>query len=422
MRILPAIALLLLASLPLTPAWAEALPTLEVKHGQANNPDWLSVRVEQAEEGLHSVALFARTREDGTIAGYRLTLIVEQGEMNGLRVDVPVTRVRPGFTAGMMLPQEIAANGTLVLEEQLGDPDGRWFADGGRMYRIDLQSYLQHERAQQEGEGDVGANAASWLEYERTGSRAYAKVAVDVLDDGTARIVVDKHDGQPAFECTAELSPAEMMWFRTLLRTTDFFNPDRLEREALGGHEGITTVRAQIDGQELQARFGRDDSFDELSGAMFRLIRQAEVMKRLQRDYNAYEVRTALTNQRVLQPSAFVQPLMVHIQEEHNQLDHALIALAWITTPEQWGGVLAIALEQATDEPHREGSALSRRQLLLNVITNHPFYMDLPASHTEALLQNYHMQSAVESRKQGDEAARYVQLFKENEARLRARE
>lgn len=269
------------------------------------------------------------------------------------------------------------------------------------------------------GIADDRGDAAPWLRYGYTGGRLYHKVVVELFKNNKARVVVVKNSDAPPIEYVTELTPAEATWFRTIVRTTDFSNPDRLEREADGGDGGITGVRASLDGKPLRAKFGRDRSFDNLTRTIFRLVRQAELLRRLRRDHHAYDIRTALTYKTVLQPAAFVEPLETYIQRDHHQLDDALIALASVTTPEHWGGVLAQALEQATDKPYREGSSLSRRQLLLNVITDSPFYLDLRDSHQDALIQIYRLQSAIESAKEGEDAARYVRMFKENEARLK---
>ena len=158
---------------------------------------------------------------------------------------------------------------------------------------------------------DESPDAAPWLQYENTGSRGYAKLAVTLLTNNAAKVVVVRHSKDPPIAYTAELSPAETAWFRMVLRTTNFSNPNRLEREADGGDGGVTTVRASVDGQNLQAKFGMDESFDDLSRNIFRLVRQAEMMKRLQRDHHAYDVRSSLTDNRVLQPTAFVEPLVL---------------------------------------------------------------------------------------------------------------
>jgi hypothetical protein len=269
---------------------------------------------------------------------------------------------------------------------------------------------------------DKADDAAPWLEYENTGSRLYTKVKVALIGDHTAQVFLDRRvDGYP-FEYTARLSPAEMAWFRTLVRTTNFSNPKRREQVPAGGHGGITVVRARIDGQELQAKFARDDAFRDLARIVFRLVHQAEMIKNLEVDHHAYSVRTAITIENVFQPQAFVQPLTDYVLRKHHQLDHALVGLAHITTPEQWGGLVAQALEQATDEPYRDGSQVSRRRLLLQVIAGHPFYEELPVSHTEALLRIYQEQSAIESQKADDKhAALFVWRVQENEKRLKAR-
>ena len=134
-------------------AWAEALPPLEVKHGRASNPDWLSINVEPDGEGLYSVALRAATREEEAIAGYDLTLIVDEGEMKGFRTKVAVGRFRPaGSAAAMTLPREIVSGGTLVLYENVVHKLE------GRMYRIDLKSYLDQAHVQEDKGGDADAD------------------------------------------------------------------------------------------------------------------------------------------------------------------------------------------------------------------------------------------------------------------------
>ncbi len=118
--------------------WGEALPPLEVKHGRASNPEWLSIHVEPDGEGLYSVTLRASSREDKDIAGYDLTLTVDEGEMKGLRIKVALWHTGPAGSAAaiMTLPKDIVSSGTLVLDENVANQLE------GRMYQIDLKSYL----------------------------------------------------------------------------------------------------------------------------------------------------------------------------------------------------------------------------------------------------------------------------------------
>jgi len=267
--------------------------------------------------------------------------------------------------------------------------------------------------------GDEERKPAAWLQYENTGSRDYARLNVTLFTDHSAKVRLVRNSREQ-LEYSAKLTSAETAWIALVLRTTDFANPNRLESEAMGGHQGITTIRARVDARDLQATFGRDESFDDLSRSIFRLVRQAELIKRLQTDHHAYDVLSGIRDNGVLQPAEFVEPLITYIQQEKDQLDHALVALALVSTPETWGGVLARTLEQATDTPFRAGSPFSRRRLLLNVITSHPFYVDLPDSHYEALIRIYREQSVIESRKADDDAAHYVWLFKHHEERLKS--
>jgi hypothetical protein len=260
-------------------------------------------------------------------------------------------------------------------------------------------------------------NRTPWLRYENNNSEVYSQVVVSILDDGLASVFVRANNGKPPIEYTTKLSPGEMDWFRLVLGSTRFDNPDRLQREVTG-HDGITTINARLGDRSFQATFAVDDAFEDLRRQVFRLIRQAEVWQGLERDHLAYDVRSALRDQRVLQPKVFIEPLMKHIHES-DSLDSALIALAMLTTPEEWGGIVAREIESASDKPLREGSNFSRRMLWLNVITGHPFYADLPDSHNDALIRIYHIQSAIETTKTTWEAQNYVRMFREIEARLK---
>lgn len=142
-----AVAVICLMGLLFNSAFADGQPPFDVRHGQETNPDWLHVNVRQADEKLFLVDLQLDARDAGEIAlaRYDLTLQVGAGDMKGLRLTVPVTRWRSGFAVQTMaLPQEIASNATLVLEERLGDPGGMFEFDGGRMYRIHIGSYANH--------------------------------------------------------------------------------------------------------------------------------------------------------------------------------------------------------------------------------------------------------------------------------------
>jgi hypothetical protein len=265
-------------------------------------------------------------------------------------------------------------------------------------------------------------NAIPWLEYEHTGGFVYTRVAVGFFSHGAVRVLIDRKADERAFEYTATLSGPETAWFRTVVRTTDFSNPKRIEGESPFFEGGITTVRARIDGQNVEATFGRDDAIDDLSRIIFRVLRQAEMLKHLEDGGKPVPVYSALTGNQVLQPEAFVEPLTAYVLRENDQLDHALLGLAKITTAEQWGGVLAQALEEASDVPYREGSSFSRRRALLNWITLSSFYLSLPDSHVDALLRIYRVQSTIESQKTDDDrAARYIRMFKESEKRMKAR-
>ena len=113
---------------------------VKVKKDQADNPSWLNVLVTHNQDNLFHVAINAKNRT--MIAGYDLTLRVIEGEMKGLYIPVEIIKVKPGFTAGMILPKSIISKATLTLSEHLGAEDGSWSATGGSIYEIDLGSYL----------------------------------------------------------------------------------------------------------------------------------------------------------------------------------------------------------------------------------------------------------------------------------------
>ena len=91
---------------------------VRVKKGQSDNPSWLNVEVTHNQDNLFHVAIHASKRT--MIAGYDMLLYVKEGEMKGLNIPVKVTKVEPGYTAGMVLPKSIISKATLILIEGIG--------------------------------------------------------------------------------------------------------------------------------------------------------------------------------------------------------------------------------------------------------------------------------------------------------------
>ncbi len=113
-----------------------------------------------------------------------------------------------------------------------------------------------------------------------------------------------------------------------------------------------------------------------LENLLWRTIHQGVVLHELRVEKKSYNALCAasphMVAQKVLNPQALVEPLRALVADAREGLTSALEALAWLLTEDQWLGFLWS--QTAAGDPERTTR-------VLRVISDHPFYANIPKTH-----------------------------------------
>jgi len=169
-------------------------------------------------------------------------------------------------------------------------------------------------------------------------------------------------------------------------------------QERLNGHDGQTWLRITSQGRSREIASSHLPQMDELNRVLWKVVQQGIILHDLEERQDVYAARSAISPTevaaKVLNPRLLEAPLRAYVADPRHttKLDYALEALSHLLTEEQWLGFLWDLLTRADPE---------RRTKLMEVISDHPFYANIPKSHVRPLcillrhgigqdLENYH--------------------------------
>jgi hypothetical protein len=229
--------------------------------------------------------------------------------------------------------------------------------------------------------GSAFADDEPLLSYHWSGGLSpYEEVRVLISPSGSAS-VSGKKQGLPPVDYHTELLPDEVAALRALIRSTDFFNqPDQDTSPATD--VGETVLKVHAEGKSRILTYGHRPSLEPLNHFIWKLITQAFALQAIESDGDIYTATGAVTPTsaapKALQPQALKAPFMWYVRN-HNarqKVQWALEALASITTPEEFCGLVAMGIEEDN-------------QKFLGIIGTHPFCDNIPDSHLKALCPIY---------------------------------
>lgn len=220
-----------------------------------------------------------------------------------------------------------------------------------------------------------------WLHYEKQdGLSVHDKVMITIAGDGTTSVTMTQTTIPPCY--MTMLSPEEMAAARTIIRAVDFFGEPDNDALPCPTDIGPKIVSITMDNQSRDLRFKYRPALDPLLHFLNRITVQAEIIHDIREHANASNALPAvdprLDGPKVLQPHTLAEPLKtcIHNSDKSGTIECALTALSMVTEPEEWSGFLALLLEKADK---------NRREMLMSIITSHPFRGNIPASHLQAL-------------------------------------
>lgn len=185
----------------------------------------------------------------------------------------------------------------------------------------------------------------------------------------------DKKDSSISFK----LNPAELENLKVLVSSVSFFSLTGVNT-SLAKDYGQSTLRISLDGNQRELRYSYIPEIEPLLVFLWKLHNQGVILTDFLEKDELYNVLSSVSGTtgppRILQPRIYLEPLTVFISTSNSQqkLAWAIEALAWITTPEEWGGILSDPLENS-DEAHKN--------LLLTVLSTPG--LPLPDFHAKVI-------------------------------------
>jgi hypothetical protein len=179
---------------------------------------------------------------------------------------------------------------------------------------------------------------------------SYQTYEVMISLDGEVKVSFLKYGSEnkptlPAYE--TKLSEYEVSALLETIAATGFREARLAETQAGLTHGGLTSISVNCDGWSNTASFSRIESMAPLTSFAYRLVAQAEVMQAIETEGNPYSAMVAVSQRaagaKVLQPYVLKKPLMAYIKTgtDRQRLSWAFEALAWLTTPEEYLGIVA---------------------------------------------------------------------------------
>jgi hypothetical protein len=171
----------------------------------------------------------------------------------------------------------------------------------------------------------------------------------------------------------------EVAALEAAVATVDFFSlPERSPRRA--GSDFAAHLRITSQGKTRTVVYSHLPELGLLHDLLWKAIQQGVVLRQLRVEQNAHlalcAVNPRLTGSKVLDPRALEEPLRALAATTRAQLTPALEALSYLLTEDQWLGFLWRQL--TTGDP-------DRTTLVLRVISDHPFYANIPKTHVKPI-------------------------------------
>jgi hypothetical protein len=220
------------------------------------------------------------------------------------------------------------------------------------------------------------------LEYQWAGGRSPLKsAAVRVATDGMVAVRFEKQGHKPA-ALEFALDPDEVAALRATARAARAFDHPE-EGGTPFPDDGDSTLTVACGKKSRTLRNPRGGDIEVLTQAAWRLINQGVLTHGLEARGDVYPVSVATSatsaGAKVYAPRLLAGPLKKFVGScgDKQKLEWGLSGLAWVVTEEQWLGFVADQLEKAD---------AARKSLLLSVLAGHPFYANIPDSHSNALL------------------------------------
>lgn len=178
----------------------------------------------------------------------------------------------------------------------------------------------------------------------------YQRCEVVISPTGEVQVTILKYGSEkkpppPVYE--TKLSEYEVSALLETIVATGFREVHLAENQAGVGDGGLTYISVHCDGWSNTASFSHAQSLAPLSSFAYRLVAQAEVMQAIETEGNPYSAMVAVSPQlagdKVLQPYVLKKPLLTYIKTGTNRqrLGWAFEALAWLTTPDEYLGIVA---------------------------------------------------------------------------------
>ncbi|HEX8200936.1 MAG TPA: hypothetical protein VF590_10635 [Isosphaeraceae bacterium] len=220
------------------------------------------------------------------------------------------------------------------------------------------------------------------LEYRWAGGHSPLKyAAVRVAADGKVTVRFEKQGHKPA-AIEFALDPDEVAALRATARAARAFDHPEDGGTPLpdAGESTLTVARGNM---SRTLRNPRGGDIELLTQAAWRLVNQGVLTHGLEARGDVYPVSVAASataaGAKVYSPRLLAGPLKAFVGGcgDKQELEWGLSGLAWVVTEEQWLGFVAGQLEEAD---------AARKPLLLSTLAGHPFYANIPDSHSDALL------------------------------------
>ena len=182
------------------------------------------------------------------------------------------------------------------------------------------------------------------------GLSSYRHYEVVISLTGEVKVSLSKYGvkNKPALLAyETKLSEYEVSALLETIVATGFREARMAESQAGVGDCGLTSISVHCDGWSNTASFSGTRSMAPLTSFAFRLVAQAEAVQAIESDGNPYNAMVAASpssaGAKVLQPYVLKKPLITYIKTGTNRqrLDWAFRALAWLTTPEEYFGLVA---------------------------------------------------------------------------------
>ena len=208
----------------------------------------------------------------------------------------------------------------------------------------------------------------------------YKFVQVLIRNDGSGATTFErtnKETGSTSFH----LNQHELETFKTLVCAVDFFSQPAKDTRMVVD-VGRSILRISLGGKKRELHFEFRPEIGPLTSCLWKLIHQGVILTDLRNKGDVYPelggVSDLLASAKVFQPEVLREPLQKFVisSDDRQKLLWAIEALSWITIPEEWMGFLALELER---------SQATRRSVLLEALSSHPFTGNIPKTHREML-------------------------------------